>query len=184
MGEFKYTAIGVVEINFYSNAVVVLDYMLKSADVELIGCEKLLGGRMVTIVVGGSTSSVNASIEMAIQKASSMPYEPLKAAITIANPHSEIRKLFKLKDAKPKEVELKEVEPKEVESKEVDKSKEVELKDVKSKSAVEKKTPRNSKKRSGKNAKPQTVDTNVDTNTEINNETNMKMDLSSDTDDK
>lgn len=183
MGEFKYTAIGVVEINFYSNAVVVLDYMLKSADVELIGCEKLLGGRMVTIVVGGSTSSVNASIEMAIQKASSMPHEPLKAAITIANPHSEIRKLFKLKDAKPKEVEPKEVELKEVESKEVE-SKEVELKDVKSKSAVEKKTPRNSKKRSGKNAKPQTVDTNVDTNTEINNETNMKMDLSSDTDDK
>ena len=40
----KFNAIGVVEINFFTNALIVLDEMLKSSDVHLVACEKKLGG--------------------------------------------------------------------------------------------------------------------------------------------
>ena len=63
MNKKNFSAIGVVEINFFTNALIALDEMLKASDVHLVSCEKKLGGRMVTIIVGGDTSSVNAAIE-------------------------------------------------------------------------------------------------------------------------
>lgn len=89
-----FKAIGVVEITFFTNALIVLDEMLKAADVHLLACEKKLGGRMVSIIVGGDTSSVNASIEAALQAGNRVGEKNIKVAVTISNPHPEIRKLL------------------------------------------------------------------------------------------
>jgi len=94
MKNTDFSAIGVVEINFFTNALVVLDEMLKSSDVHLVSSEKKLGGRMVTIIVGGDTSSVNAAIEAASATGDRIGEENIKVAVTISNPHPEIRKLL------------------------------------------------------------------------------------------
>jgi microcompartment protein CcmL/EutN len=92
----KLNAIGVVEVSFFSNAVVVLDEMMKASNVELISCHKLLGGRMVHSVVAGETSAVNAAIEAANYAKKSVGEENIKVAITISNPHPEIIKLMNM----------------------------------------------------------------------------------------
>lgn len=91
-----FNAIGVVEINFLTNALVVLDEMLKASEVHLVACEKRLGGRMVSIIVGGDTSAVNAAIETAHLIKGKVGEENIKVAVTIPNPHKEIRKLLNL----------------------------------------------------------------------------------------
>lgn len=94
--EAKIDAIGVVEVNYYANAVVVLDAMLKASDVEIISCHKKLGGRMVHTVVSGKTSSVNAATEAAKQAEDQVGKGNVKVAITISNPHPEVIKLMNL----------------------------------------------------------------------------------------
>ncbi len=89
-------AIGVVEVNYFANAVVVLDEMLKASNVELISCHKKLGGRMVHTVVSGKTSSVNAAIEAAKKAEDKIGKGNVKVAITISNPHPEVIKLMNL----------------------------------------------------------------------------------------
>ncbi|MDK2808453.1 MAG: ethanolamine utilization protein EutM [Clostridiales bacterium] len=96
----KVDAIGVVEVNFYSNAVVVLDEMLKASKVDLISCHKRLGGRMVHSVVSGKTSSVEAAIEAAKASGRKVGHENVKVAITISNPHPEVIKLMNLLEDK------------------------------------------------------------------------------------
>lgn len=98
MKNTDFSAIGVVEINFFTNAMVVLDEMLKSSDVHLVSSEKKLGGRMVTIIVGGDTSSVNAAIEAALAMGDRVGEENIKVAVTISNPHPEIKRLLNALD--------------------------------------------------------------------------------------
>lgn len=106
----NFNAIGVVEINFFTNALIVLDEMLKSSDVHLVACEKKLGGRMVTIIVAGDTSSVNASVETAIASGDKIGADNIKVAVSISNPHPEIRKLLNLiTQDTPKTEETKEI---------------------------------------------------------------------------
>ncbi|MDD3139332.1 MAG: BMC domain-containing protein [Lachnospiraceae bacterium] len=93
-------AIGVVEINYFSNSVVVLDEMLKSANVELVSCHKKLGGRMVHTVIAGKTSDVNAAIEAARNAGSKVGEGNVKVAVSISNPHPEIIKLMNLLEEK------------------------------------------------------------------------------------
>jgi len=93
-------AIGVVEVNYFTNAVVVLDEMLKASNVELISCHKKLGGRMVHTVVSGKTSSVNAAIEAAKNAVDKVGEGNVKVAITISNPHPEVIKLMNLLEEK------------------------------------------------------------------------------------
>jgi microcompartment protein CcmL/EutN len=92
----KINAIGVVEVNFYTNAVTVLDEMMKASDVELVSCHKKLGGRMVHSIVAGETSSVNAAIEAANAAKSIVGEDNVKVAVTISNPHPEIIKLLNM----------------------------------------------------------------------------------------
>ncbi|MGL5256936.1 MAG: BMC domain-containing protein [Proteocatella sp.] len=100
----NFNAIGVVEITFFTNALIVLDEMLKASEVHLVACEKKLGGRMVTIIVGGNTSSVNAAIETALDTGERVGEKNIKVAVSIPNPHPEIRKLLNLiKQDTPKE---------------------------------------------------------------------------------
>lgn len=92
----NFNAIGVVEITFFTNALIVLDEMLKASDVHLVACEKKLGGRMVTIIVGGDTSSVNAAIETALDTGAKVGEKNIKVAVSIPNPHPEIKRLLNL----------------------------------------------------------------------------------------
>ncbi len=89
-------AIGVVEVNYYANAVVVLDAMLKASDVKLISCHKKLGGRMVHTVVSGRTSAVNAATDAAKNAEDKVGKGNVKVAITISNPHPEIIRLMNM----------------------------------------------------------------------------------------
>ena len=92
----KRNAIGVVEVNFFTNSVVVLDEMLKASDVELVGFHTLLGGRMVHSIVAGETSAVNAAIEAANNAKAIVGENNVKVAVTISNPHPEVLKLLNL----------------------------------------------------------------------------------------
>ena len=92
-----YNAIGVVEVNFYANAVCLLDVMEKAADIDFLTSENRLGGRMVTLIVGGTTSGVNAAVEAARAAGEGMSVNPIKVAIVIGNPHPEILKFFPVK---------------------------------------------------------------------------------------
>lgn len=96
MINLKINAIGVVEVSFYTNAVTVLDEMMKASNVELVSCHKKLGGRMVHSIVAGETSSVNAAIEAANNAKSIVGEDNVKVAVTISNPHPEIIKLLNL----------------------------------------------------------------------------------------
>ncbi|MFA9465574.1 MAG: BMC domain-containing protein [Velocimicrobium sp.] len=98
-------AIGVVEVNYYTNAVVVLDEMLKASSVDVVSCHKKLGGRMVHTVVSGKTSSVNAAIDAAKRAEDKVGSENIKVAITISNPHPEVIKLMNLLEKKLTQIE-------------------------------------------------------------------------------
>ncbi len=95
-------SLGLVEVSALGNAIMMLDEMLKVADVEFTSVERKLGGRLVTIVVKGSISSVTASVEAGKRFAQSAGC--LKAAEVIARPHPEILKFLNLED-KPKKEE-------------------------------------------------------------------------------
>ncbi len=94
----KHNAIGVVEITYYSNTVVVMDRMLKASNVEIISFHKDLGGKMVRGVVAGETSAVEAAIETAEDCRGQIGNDNLKVAVTIGNPHPEIMKLMNMLD--------------------------------------------------------------------------------------
>lgn len=87
-------SLGLVEVSSLGNAIMMLDDMLKAADVEFVAVERKLGGRLVTIVVRGSISSVTASVEAG--KAFAQKAGCLKAAEVIARPHPEILKFIHL----------------------------------------------------------------------------------------
>ena len=96
----KIGAIGVVEINYNTNGIIVLDHMLKTADIELISYHKKLGGRMVHIVVSGKVSSVKSAIDSVGEIASVIGENNIKMAVSITNPHAEVLKLMNMLDDK------------------------------------------------------------------------------------
>ena len=89
-------AIGLLEISGLVAAITGLDAMVKAADVSLIHSEKRLGGRLVTLIVKGSVSSVKAAIEAGAKAAE--PLGKLHGQAVIANPHGEIMKFFDFED--------------------------------------------------------------------------------------
>lgn len=91
-----FRAIGILDVNAFSNAVIVIDEVLKAADVEIVSCEKKLGGRLVTTVIAGSVSAVNSAIEVAKGLTDKIGDKNLKLAIVISNPHDEILKVLNL----------------------------------------------------------------------------------------
>ena len=93
-------SLGLVEVSALGNAIMMLDEMLKVADVEFVSVERKLGGRLVTIVVRGSISSVTASVEAGKRFADSIGC--LKAAEVIARPHPEIFKFLNLEKKEEK----------------------------------------------------------------------------------
>ena len=85
-------AYGFFEIPSVTAAVVAIDMMCKTAQVELVTWEKKLGGRLVTIIIRGDVSAVTQAIETA---AANGIKEPAAYAV-IASPHEEIIKMMNL----------------------------------------------------------------------------------------
>ena len=82
-------ALGFFEISGVVAATDALDLMCKAADVEFVTWEKKLGGRLVTIIVRGEVSAVNAAIEAASAGAIKKPV----CRAVIANPHPELERV-------------------------------------------------------------------------------------------
>ena len=85
-------SLGFVEVSGVVAAVDALDIMCKSADVTLVSWERKLGGRLVTIIVAGTVSAVNAAVENAAKQCIKKPC----ATAVIANPHPETARLAQL----------------------------------------------------------------------------------------
>lgn len=90
-------SLGLVEVSALGNAIIMLDDMLKAADVEFVATERKLGGRLVTIVVKGELTSVKAAVDAGVARAKQC--DCLKASQVIARPHSEILKFLNLDEA-------------------------------------------------------------------------------------
>lgn len=81
---------GFFEISGVTRAVVAIDIMCKTADVELVTWEKKLGGRLVTIIIRGDVSAVTQAIEAAAAGGIGKPV----TQVVIASPHEEIIKMI------------------------------------------------------------------------------------------
>ena len=89
-------SLGLVEVSALGNAIIMLDDMLKVADVEFVATERKLGGRLVTIVVKGELTAVQASVDAGVARAKMCGDKILKAYQVIARPHTEILKFLHL----------------------------------------------------------------------------------------
>lgn len=85
-------AIALLEVQAMVTAIVGLDAMVKAADVQLIHVEKRLGGRLVTVVVAGSVSAVEAAAEAG--KAAAAQVGPVKLCEVIARPHPQVMRFL------------------------------------------------------------------------------------------
>lgn len=88
--------IGLLEVQGLVASIEGLDAMLKAADVRLIHTEKRLGGRLCTLVITGSISSVKAAIEAGETHASKLGKVYGKAVIS--RPHYEVIKFFDIEN--------------------------------------------------------------------------------------
>ncbi|MBR2952041.1 MAG: BMC domain-containing protein [Clostridia bacterium] len=86
-------AIALLEVQAMVAAVAGLDAMLKAADVRLIHVEKRLGGRLVTVVVEGSVSAVEAAAEAGRVEAARVGR--VKLCEVIARPHEDVMTFLK-----------------------------------------------------------------------------------------
>lgn len=85
-------ALGVVDVMFFANAVKVLNTLMNTSYLELVDCKKYMGGRMVTIIVGGTVSNVTSAIE-AVNDQYRLD-SVVKNTVVITNPHKELFKFF------------------------------------------------------------------------------------------
>lgn len=90
----SYEAVGLVETLHFATAVHLTDLMCKTACVDYLHSERYLGGRLVTVIVGGSTAHVLEAIEAVRTQGEALEHRPLKAAIAVTNPHPEIMKFI------------------------------------------------------------------------------------------
>ena len=86
-------AIALLEVQAMVTAIVGLDAMVKAADVKLIHVEKRLGGRLVTVVVEGSISAVQAAADAG--KAAAAEVGNVKLCEVMARPHPEVMKFLR-----------------------------------------------------------------------------------------
>ena len=86
-------AIALLEVQAMVTAIVGLDAMIKAANVKLIHVEKRLGGRLVTVVVEGSVSAVQAAADA--DRAAAAEVGNVKLCEVIARPHPEVMKFLR-----------------------------------------------------------------------------------------
>ena len=84
-------ALGMVETRGLTAAIEAADAMTKSAEVRLVGTEKI-GSGLVTVMVRGDVGAVKASVESGSAAASKLG--ELVAAHVIPRPHSDVEKIL------------------------------------------------------------------------------------------
>lgn len=85
------SAIGMIETRGLTASIEAADAMLKAADVELVGTEKI-GSGLVTVIVKGEVGAVKAATESGREAASRLG--ELVAVHVIPRPHSDIAKIL------------------------------------------------------------------------------------------
>jgi len=85
-------AIALLEVQALVASIAGLDAMVKAADVRLIHVEKRLGGRLVTVVVEGTVSAVEAAA--AAGAAAAAKVGNVKLCEVIARPHPDVMRFL------------------------------------------------------------------------------------------
>lgn len=85
------SAIGMIETRGLTASIEAADAMLKAADVELIGTEKI-GSGLVTVIVKGEVGAVKAATESGQEAAARLG--ELVAVHVIPRPHIDIAKIL------------------------------------------------------------------------------------------
>ena len=83
-------ALGMVETRGLTAAIEAADAMTKSAEVRLVGTEKI-GSGLVTVMVRGDVGAVKAAVESGTAAASKLG--ELVAAHVIPRPHTDVEKI-------------------------------------------------------------------------------------------
>jgi microcompartment protein CcmL/EutN len=84
-------AIGMVETRGLTASIEAADAMLKAADVELVGTEKI-GSGLVTVIVKGEVGAVKAATESGQEAASRIG--ELVAVHVIPSPHQDVARIL------------------------------------------------------------------------------------------
>ena len=84
-------ALGMVETRGLTAAIEAADAVVKSAEVTLIGTEKI-GSGLVSVMVRGDVGAVNAAVEAGSQAASKLG--ELVATHVIPRPHADVEKIL------------------------------------------------------------------------------------------
>lgn len=84
-------ALGMIETRGLTAAIEAADAMIKSAEVTLIGTEKI-GSGLVTVMVRGDVGAVNAAVEAGSASASRLG--ELVATHVIPRPHSDVEMIL------------------------------------------------------------------------------------------
>ena len=84
-------AIGMIETRGLTASIEAADAMLKSADVVLVGTEKI-GSGLITVIVKGEVGAVKAATEAGAEAASRLG--ELVSVHVIARPHDDTAKVF------------------------------------------------------------------------------------------
>ncbi|GGF96081.1 BMC domain-containing protein [Paenibacillus aceti] len=84
-------SIAIIETRGLTAAIEAADAMLKAANVEIVGTEKI-GSGLVTVVVRGDVGAVKAAAEVGSEAAQRIG--ELVAAHVIPRPHSDVAKLL------------------------------------------------------------------------------------------
>jgi len=85
------SAIGMIETRGLTASIEAADAMLKAADVELVGTEKI-GSGLVTVIIKGEVGAVKAATESGQEAASRLG--ELVAVHVIPRPHSDVAKIL------------------------------------------------------------------------------------------
>ncbi|KOA18591.1 propanediol utilization protein PduA [Clostridium homopropionicum DSM 5847] len=84
-------SIGIIETKGLTAAIEAADAMLKAANVEIVGTEKI-GSGLVTVIVKGEVGAVKAAVEVGVEAAGRVG--ELVASHVIPRPHSDIEKIL------------------------------------------------------------------------------------------
>ena len=87
----KLRALGMIETRGLTASIEAADAMLKAADVELIGIEKI-GSGLVTVLVQGEVGAVKAAVESGQEAASKLG--ELVAVHVIPRPHGSVESIL------------------------------------------------------------------------------------------
>ncbi|MDF2878372.1 MAG: microcompartment protein [Clostridia bacterium] len=86
-------AVGMIETRGLVASIEALDAMLKAAEVELVGTEKI-GSGLVTVIVQGDVGAVKAATEVGTEAASRLG--EVVSVHVIPRPHGDITKILPL----------------------------------------------------------------------------------------